>query len=525
MTNSIPDRATDGAPEPAAAVPSALPPSPAARGDAQVVSRFTRVPLSRFEVAALAVGALLLLLVHAPFRFPGFGEQDAARLATDAINWHFEHAIYAEKVDYRLHTSPLYIHSLKLLLDHGLRVRSVPALMNLASLLSGSACIVGLYLLFRRLTRPAVAAAATTVYALTPAFWLGCSYGMPTLPSLTCWVFAVLAFARATDEPSYRTRAFSAFMAACAALTMVAFSLKADMVLSGGALFLVMLGRDRLRLRYFVSAAGVLVVGLLCSVLYSHHLATPVANVAARVAATSDVHDFLSSWSARFPFKWSLLIDPKNNAAITHASGSLLFGVILLALGHGLVAGGKRTRFALGAASWGLLPMLFWGLKPGNSARHNLPALPPLVLLAVVMLFQLCADKARKAWLLIGLIALFGQLDATGYNSVTPSVDLLAIARQIAGSSNALHDRAREFAASPAPKKALIESEYLQSYSEFEVWAAAKAPALQLEPRAVLDGQAQETRIVRVNGARAAKARAQALRSAGYDVFSLQYEL
>jgi Dolichyl-phosphate-mannose-protein mannosyltransferase len=504
--------------------PEAAPASSTAGGEASAAAFPTRAPLSHLEWLALAAGALAMVVLHSYFRFPGFGEQDAARLATDAINWHFEHVIYMDKVDYRLHTSPLYIHALKAALDHGLRIRSLPFVMNEASVLFSSACLGGLYLLFRRLTKPTVAAAATVIYAFTPAFWLGSVYGMPTVPSLTCWVFAVLSFAEATDEPSFRTRRFAGFLALSAALAGMAFSFKADMALSGGALLLVLLVRDRLRLVHLAAAGGVLAFGVACTLLYSHHLAAPVTEVATVVPDPSDVHGFLETWNSRFPFKWSLLIDPKNNTTITHASGTLLFGVILLALCQGFVAGGKRARFTFGAAAWGLTPMIFWGMKSGNSARHNLPALPPLVLVATLMLFQLCGEKTRKVWILICVLTLVAQLDTTGNNSVNPNIDLSTASNQVESSSNSVHRRAREWAASPALKKALIESEYLQAYSEFEVWAAAKAPSLQLTPRAVLDGP-RETRIIRVSGARAAKARANALRDEGYDVFSVQYPL
>jgi Dolichyl-phosphate-mannose-protein mannosyltransferase len=481
--------------------------------------------LTRLELISLAFGALLMVILHSYFRFPGFGEQDAARLARDAINWHFEHVIYMDKVDYRLHTSPLYIHALKLALDHGLHIRALPRVMNEASVLLSSACLVGLYLLFRRLTTPAVAAAATTIYAFTPAFWLGSVYGMPTVPSLTFWVFAAFVFSRATDQPATDKRNIAGLLALSALLAAIAFSLKADMALSGGALLFVLLGRDRLRWVHLAWAAAVLLFGVACTLTYSHHLATPVTEAVALLPQSNEVHGFIDRWNGRFPFKWSLLLDPKNNTTITHASGTLLFAVIVLALLHGLVAGGKRTRFTLGAAAWGLPPMIFWGLKSGNSARHNLPAFPPLVLLATVMLFQLCWDKPRKVWLLIGLLTLLAQLDTTGGNSVNPKVDLLATSHQVQGSSDSVHRRARAFAESQSPKKAIVESDYLGAYTEFEVWAAAKAPSLRLSPRAMLDGADRETRFVPVGNARSARAAAARLRDEGYEVFSVQFPL
>ncbi len=103
---------------------------------------------------------------------------------------------------------------------------------------------------------------------------------------------------------------------------------------------------------------------------------------------------FLSSWNTRFPFRWAQLVDPKNNAPITHASGTLLFAVILLALAYGLVRRGASACRAISRSGiWGLTPLLFWGLKPGNSARHNLPVFAPLVLLAAGFLFLELANS------------------------------------------------------------------------------------------------------------------------------------
>ncbi len=482
-----------------------------------------RAPLSRNEWILLALGVLVAFAVHWHFRLSGFGEQDAARLASDAINWHFQGSIDMAKVDYRLHTSPLYIHGLKLLLDHGLAVRRLPGLMNGASVVLSSACLAGLYLLFRQLAAPVVAAAATVVYSLTPCFWLGAVYGMPTLPSLTFLVFAALAFAEAADQARYRSLRFAGFIALCVLLTTIAFTLKADMALSSGALLMVLMARGRPRWPLLVALVGIVGFGTLFTVSYARHLSLPVV-----VVEQQDPHavsGFLASWNGRFPFQWSLLIDPKNNAPISHAAGTLLFALCLVALLQGLVSDRKRAWLTLSAAAWGLGPMLFWGLKPGNSARHNLPAFPPLVFLAVVMLFRLVENNARRAWILIVLVLGLGQMDLTGSGSVTPRVDVLTATAQVERSTGSLHERAREFMSSPGPKKAILEAEYLMAYSEFEAWAAAKTPTLRARPKAVLDGPERETRIVQVGNARTAKAQAQSLRSQGFEVFSLQFSL
>jgi dolichyl-phosphate-mannose-protein mannosyltransferase len=488
------------------------------------VVRSEPTPLTQQEKILLALSVFVALLVHWHFRFSGFGEQDAARLASDAIHWHETREIFMAKVDYRLRTSPLYIHTLKLALDHRLPIRALPALMNGASVVLSSACLIGLYLLFRRLSGPAVAAAATCMYALTPCFWLGSVYGMPTLPALTFWVFGTLAFARATDEPDWQKPQFVGFMALALVLASIAFALKADMALSGGALLTILIFYRRLTPKLLACAGGIVVIAFAFALIYAKRLAAPVADVV-DPNSPDTLRGFFNSWSSRFPFRWSLLVDPKNNAPITHACGTLLFALIVIALVHGLISGGTRARMALALAIWGLTPLLFWGLKPGNSARHNLPAFAPLVLVAAAFLFELVNFKTARAWLLLGVLGALGWLDTSGTNSVTPKANVFDTTRIVEGSTSALHQRAREFASSPGAQKAIIESEYLIDYSEFEIWAAAKHPSPRARPRAILDGPDRETRVYEVGGVREARAIAQRLRSDGWEVFSVQFSL
>ncbi|HET7546032.1 MAG TPA: hypothetical protein VFK05_39455 [Polyangiaceae bacterium] len=480
--------------------------------------------ITRDEAIFIALGAFLAFALHWHFRLSGFGEQDAARLATDAINWHFVGPLDMANVDYRLRTSPLYIHALKFALDRGLSVRSLPAFMNGFAVLASSAGVVGLYLLFRRLSTPAIAAAATFVYSFTPCFWLGSVYGMPTLPALTLLVFSALAFDEAAAQDNLRSPRFAAFLGLSALLAALAFSLKADMALSSGVLLMPLIARDRLRPALLACIPLIVGIGTLFTLSYANQLASP----AVEAGHGAELGGFWQSWSARFPFKWSLLVDPRNNAPITHAAGTLLFALCLLALFHGALGDRKRRWLTLGVAIWGLVPLLFWGFKVGNSARHNLPAFPPLVFLAISMLFQLVENQTRRAWALIALLLAAGQLDRTGGNVVTPPVDVLHATELVKYATKRVHRKAREFLSSPHPKKAFVETEYLFPYAEFEAWAAAETPTLSenLETRkSFSDGPNRETLVLLTSGAREAKTEARRLRRHGFKVISLQFSL
>jgi hypothetical protein len=159
----------------------------------------------RSELLWVALFAGLSLWVHAKYRLSGFGERDAARLGRDAIVWHLKNEITSIESGYRMHTSPGYIHLLKFVMDHGLKIKKLPAFMNSLSVALGTACAVALYALFRQFSAPRYAGLAVLMYLMTPGFWLGSIYGMPTIPALCGFTLSVLWFVRASRLRTLRS--------------------------------------------------------------------------------------------------------------------------------------------------------------------------------------------------------------------------------------------------------------------------------------------------------------------------------
>jgi Dolichyl-phosphate-mannose-protein mannosyltransferase len=478
--------------------------------------------VSRQEFVVVVFAAALALLVHAHFRLSGFGEQDAARIAKDAIVWHVSHSITYQECDYRLRTSPLYIHGLKVALDRGLPIRALPKVMNGFSVVLSSVCLGALYFLFRRVTAPRVAAAATIIYALTPGFWLGSIYGMPHLPSLCFWVLSLLAFTHAAELENKRQPRFVALIALTGLAAFVAMALKADIILCGGAFLAVVLwaGSDR----RLLATAGVVSLGLAggAALIYPKLLVRAAAPEPGAHVDPGAIQ-FLQTWQERFPFQLKALLDPKNTSPIFHSVGMLIFGLIVIALLHAWVSGGQRARFALLAALWGLPPILFWGLSYGNSARHNVPAFPPLVLVATLFLFEIAAT-VEKAYTLIGSILVLSYFaSAGGGGPVVPRSDLVELSRGLEASTRNLHQEARNIALRPEPKKVVIDGIELV-YTEFETYAAAKSPVFAARPRSIRDGE-QQTLLVSAPNLGEARRLARQYRQSGWEVFSLRYRI
>ncbi|HEY2408473.1 MAG TPA: hypothetical protein VGI10_20850 [Polyangiaceae bacterium] len=479
---------------------------------------FSNVP----EWAWVALGALVAFVVYASCRLPGFGEQDSARLAEDSVLWHFARSVAIDDFDYRLRTSPLYIHFIKVALDVGLPIRRVPALMNWFGAFMSGVCLAGLYYLFKVFSERALAATAVALCALTPGFWVCSIYGIPTIPGLTLWVLSALAFARACTLERWRDPKFTAFVILSGLLGFLALSLKADLILCSGLFLALALKQRGRRLFLMATAAATVTTALGASLLYTHAISS-THSAFGHESQRQSLSDFSSGWSTRFPFDVDYLLNANNSATITHAAGSVLFATMAVAVLSGLLAGGKSAQIARAATLAAVPTILFWGLKSGNSARHNVPALPLLVL-AACNLFFVATGSAARARLLVALVLLFSCLDTTGRGSVVPPANLQLLTQQLHTSSHQLHQSARDFLRQPGPRKALIEG-YLSAYDEFEAFALEGR--LRFDPVAmeITREPDQHIRLVHVRDSGDARRRAQALRDEGWQVFSLQYKL
>ncbi len=431
----------------------------------------------RGELVVLTLAAILSIAVHAHFKVTGFGETDAARLARDAIGWHLQGYVSPEAAGYTERTSALYLRLEKALMDHGLAIRLLPLVMNWFSVVLGTGCSLALYALFRLLKGPRIAAAATVVHALTPGFWSGNVYGMPTVPGLFLFVLALIAFLLAVRTEELRSLRFGLLVALALGLLFLALGFKADLALATGAFLAVALTRPERRWPLIGASALVVVCAVGGIVAYGRLVVSGQAN---SVAAGESTISFLQTWNRIFPFKTAALLTDSNNTTIVRCVGGLLFGVIVLALIYGWITGGALRREASLAALWGLPPILMWGFQFDDSSRHNIPAFPPLVFFAVIFVFHICAGELRRALPLLAALMFVNYFSNTsGNGSIVPQSDLAGLSEKIEGVTSGYHDKAREIAADPAPKRLVLYASE-DPYVEYEVLARAQHPQLKM---------------------------------------------
>jgi hypothetical protein len=345
--------------------------------------------------------------------------------------------------------------------------------MNSLSLALGTACALALYALFRQFSAPRYAALAIVMYSMTPGFWLGNVYGMPTVPALCGFALSVLWFVRACRLQKLLGVWLPILMLASFACLFWAVSFKADLVLCTGVFVVLALSTRGRRLRMLGLATLVVMGAVFANNRYVHRVLTPLSD------APQSTPAFLKDWSTQFPFKLSALLDPANNQTIVHCVGGLLFSVLVISVLVGLVQGKRPRQEAATALAWAVPPLLFWGLLFGNNARHSVFGIAPLFLVAARFVFRAVDERTGRAAVLgLLLMGLSYWSDTKGHGPVAPASNLLSCAEKLEEITQGYHRNGERIALTDAPKRAVVGASILVPYLDFEVFATAKSPVM-----------------------------------------------
>jgi len=319
--------------------------------------------------------------------------------------------------------------------------------------------VVPLYLLFRRIAGERAALLGTLLLTVIPAFWQGGSYGFPSLPAELLFVSALWLYDRWLTGDGGDRWAVPLLVACCACLT-AAVLLKADIYLGAVALWGLIVYRRRLS---WWNAAVLAVIGLVpVAVLYG------VATTLLRGSAGA--FEYADTWRDTFP------ADPGPALTVRHVLQVVKsMGLLTLPLFAGAcVVLLRARRYALTAmlATWSAIPIAFWFVRLGDSARHHFPATVPVALGVGILLAGL---PVRTAWRFTALALLvvanyfaFGPAETT----VTTSGNLIGSARLVEERVGRYHDLAREYFERDATRKAYVGT-FTNPYVANEVLARA----------------------------------------------------
>jgi hypothetical protein len=472
-------------------------------------------------VAALLGVMLFGLAVHLPARMGDlYGEQDVARLVNSALLWTRAGLRTEALSQYQYYTSPAYIWLITLLLP-GTRGALAPAAapLNTINLIGAVVITVPLYLLFRRIADGRAALIATLFLSIMPAFWQGGLYGFPTLPAALFMVVAIWLFDRwlLGDGGS---RAAAPTLVACFLCLTAAILLKADVYLSAIALWGLLLYRRRWSWRNVALLAllGVAPIAILYCV------------ATALLQQSPGAFEYAGTWNRSFPAEAGILLSPAHALQVVKSFGLLTLPVFAVAL----VILVRERRYALAALllTWAVLPMAFWAVRWGDSARHHFQSTIPVALGVGMLLARL-----RVPWRYVALVL----LAAVNYAAFSPSPSTLVTSGNLIRSGQLTarrvaiyHRLARSFAERDVPRAVFLGT-FTTPFPENQVLSLADSVT---GGRAVvrfgLDGDEIEYRrngrdhvlvIVELPDLLSGRGTADfaaAYHQAGYDVYSMQ---
>jgi hypothetical protein len=473
------------------------------------------------RTAVILFGLMLFALaVHLPVRLGDlYGEQDVARLVDSALLWRRAGLRTEALSQYLYYISPAYIYLITVLLPGTVgSLAPAASALNTINLIAAVVIPVPLYLLFRRVAGHPAALIATLFLTLVPAFWRGGLYGFPTLLAALFMVLAAWLFDRWLVGDS-GDRAGAPTVLACLLCLTAAILLKADVYLGAVALWGLLLYRRRW------SGRTVALLALMEAV----PIAVSYGVARALLQASPGALVYAGTWTRTFPAQPVRAFTLEHAVQLVKSFGALtlpVFGAALLLLV-------RSRRYALAALLliWAALPVAFWFVRPGDSARHHFPSTIPVALGVGIVLARL-----RTPWRYVAL-ALLVAVNYWAFppnpSTVTTSGNLIRSGR-LTARAVALDQRlARAFAERAEPRAAFLGT-YTDPYVEDQVLSLADSvtgvrPVVRFGVDAeeidyLREGQARVAVIVALPDplppGRETAALAAAYRHAGYAVYS-----
>jgi len=175
---------------------------------------------------------------------------------------------------------------------------------------------------------------------------------------------------------------------------------------------------------------------------------------------------------------------------------------------------------------WAVPPILAWGIRFGNSARHNVPAFPPLILLCMIFLFEIVKYDGRRAAALVALTYMASYCsNSSGDNSLRPQSNLLSLTDVMIRFTRGVHQNASGIADSPAQKRAIVGG-YADAYTEFEVLSRMRHPVFDNSGETMVITDGDRTTIIDYTARNStARAVARRYRQRGFEPLSLSFRL
>ena len=419
----------------------------------------TKLANQFYPLNVLVILVVLLVVnvaIHTPLLITDyFGEQDAARMANDSIKAAYNGDF--RQLQYTVYASPLYSDALRFFLKtRVISISDIPYWMSFVSLISSAVVTVAMFIFVLCLTTSVLTAlAASLILQLIPVFWFNSLYGFCSIVALGFFMVSVIFFQIALSRRLSKYKYLLLFGASI--FFVLAVMTKVDVLLASAIYCLPVWRSNR--------SLNTKVIWIACLALFSGVVFLLHDQYAKTLIETA------FSWKnfdSAFPAHFDTFFSRGNLKIIAKAVGILSIPTALT----GLALMGWRREWksvVFWLALSGLPLVLFWGMRPGNSARHNLI---PSLFLCIVLVLPLMMHAWRK-WAWAGFLCVICLINylyfPPGVGTVSPSGRLLASTRLLVKRVKDLHMTGKAIAHLPYGKVAVIGQGWKFPYFSFEV--------------------------------------------------------
>jgi len=398
------------------------------------------------DIYFIVILIIISVLFHFPFVLDGLGEADSARIAVSVID-RLEHGDNGAFVNlYFIDTVPLYCYYLsRLMVLFNNNYNLLPLIMNYTNSIVATLFIIPAYMFVRRLYGSRmVAFYSILVFLFTPSFFQASIYGFPHLIALFFFIISIYFYLNWIDNlksSNYLHLTLSSIF------LVIAFLFKSDVVLGCGVFPGLLVLRRLKEKRIVVASLFFLFFSLMIFFLLRKLILGSIEGTTTSVSGFYNWYEIFFIKSDFFKYFINHQIRPivLGFGIVTSVLGLVIFTIYIVR---------KRFINLILLISWSIVPIIFWIFIHGNSARHNLIALLPIIILIIDFLYE----KFSKFIVFLALLIIAGNYVAISVSSSTsfPSGNLLKSAVLLQEKANKYHEIGRKISAIDKPKIAVL---------------------------------------------------------------------
>lgn len=400
------------------------------------------------------------LIVHRPFLIlDSFGEQDAARLAIATFGQTYRTDITGEIFEDPLFSAPLYTELLRIGLLRGiLAPDELVSLMTWLSYFSSAILTAAVFIFIFRMTNSILAAGSgALVLQLNPAYWFNSIYGFPTLVAAALLLLAAISFQKGMFSKSSKEKVI--FVSLTFMVFVLSVLIKIDTILAGVILCLPAWRANESWKERSAWLLFLLILAIVAFLLHVHYFNS--------ILPGDETIGFYREWTGRFPVKLGNLLSKTNFEVLTRTFGLITFPLALIVAIR--LMWNPDTRQIVTWLVLASLPIIvFWGLRSGNSARHNL--MPVIYFFMILSLPFTTTFRREWAVILIGMSVINYFALPPSANTVIPSGRVIENSYLLSERTQHLHSVGRLISQLEDDQIAIIGNGFDHPYYLYEIF-------------------------------------------------------